>query len=586
MWILENLCHDRPFPRNIYKKFTEKGQENADFSLPICYNSFYCCAGSQMADTGKDVSLLLCPNCGQEISDQDTICPGCGQALEPAENPEILPETEDVAAEETAAETEDISEEIVEETEETTEEIPEETEETIAESEEATEETPAEEPAPEAPKAKKSPLAAILGAIIGLLVIIVVCLAVALTTLSKDGSISNPFASISEKIEKATFDSDGVALTLQDADGNDLEDITNAQLSYYFWGEYYYYVQSYGFYFDASLSLDEQNYSDDMTWQDYFLQSACTSIQQIYALKSEAEAAGFTMPEDYQAEYESTISSMADYAVSAGFTNDDGEGDVLAYIQDSYGSCATEETFEAYLYDSYYVTAYSDEIYNGLTFTDAEIDTYFDENEDMFTTYGIEKSNLPDVNVRHILVEPAEVETTEDEDSAQEAADEDAAWADALAEAQRILEEWQSGEATEDSFAELANTYSTDVGSNTNGGLYEDVYPGQMVSAFNDWCFDETRQPGDTDIVETSYGYHIMYFVGFTDTYYWKDAAESQLRYDTYSAQLDTMVSAYTIVTQDKLAILEPDAVLSIMAQYATDDEDTTDTADTDSAAE
>ena len=35
-----------------------------------------------------------------------------------------------------------------------------------------------------------------------------------------------------------------------------------------------------------------------------------------------------------------------------------------------------------------------------------------------------------------------------------------------------------------------------------------------MVDTFNDWIFDPARQPGDTGIVETTYGYHIMYFVG------------------------------------------------------------------------
>ena len=34
-----------------------------------------------------------------------------------------------------------------------------------------------------------------------------------------------------------------------------------------------------------------------------------------------------------------------------------------------------------------------------------------------------------------------------------------------------------------------------------------------MVEEFNDWCFDAARKPGDTGIVETPYGYHVMYFV-------------------------------------------------------------------------
>ena len=35
-----------------------------------------------------------------------------------------------------------------------------------------------------------------------------------------------------------------------------------------------------------------------------------------------------------------------------------------------------------------------------------------------------------------------------------------------------------------------------------------------MVAPFEEWCFDESRQYGDTGLVRTSYGYHIMYFVG------------------------------------------------------------------------
>ncbi|MBQ3214837.1 MAG: peptidylprolyl isomerase [Oscillospiraceae bacterium] len=86
-------------------------------------------------------------------------------------------------------------------------------------------------------------------------------------------------------------------------------------------------------------------------------------------------------------------------------------------------------------------------------------------------------------------------------------------------EAERLLNEWKDGEATEDTFAALANKHSDD-GDGTTGGLYEDIYPGQMVTNFNDWCFDEARKTGDTDIVETEYGYHIMYYVSDSEQNY------------------------------------------------------------------
>ena len=107
-----------------------------------------------------------------------------------------------------------------------------------------------------------------------------------------------------------------------------------------------------------------------------------------------------------------------------------------------------------------------------------------------------------------------ETETAETESAeAQEQAKEDAKAA-AKTKAEQILKDWKSGDATEDSFAELAKTYSDDTGSNTNGGLYEAVKEGQMVTNFNDWIFDASRKPGDTGIVESDYGYHIIYFVG------------------------------------------------------------------------
>ena len=73
-------------------------------------------------------------------------------------------------------------------------------------------------------------------------------------------------------------------------------------------------------------------------------------------------------------------------------------------------------------------------------------------------------------------------------------------------EAENALQAWKDGDATEESFAALANKLSEDPGSNTNGGLYKQVYKGQMVSEFNDWCFDESRKAGDTGIVANDAG--------------------------------------------------------------------------------
>ena len=117
---------------------------------------------------------------------------------------------------------------------------------------------------------------------------------------------------------------------------------------------------------------------------------------------------------------------------------------------------------------------------------------------------------FPLVNVRHILV--AFTGGTPDSTTGQVIYSEQEK-KDAKLNAELLLENWLAGEATEESFAKLANKYSDD-GDGTTGGLYEDVYPGQMVTNFNDWCFDESRQTGDYGIVESVYGYHVMFYAG------------------------------------------------------------------------
>lgn len=513
--------------------------------------------------------MMLCPKCGQEVAEQEALCPHCGETLiQPETEPTVEPMeesivenvvSEDVPAEdsaETAPEAETATPEEGTEAEAESDESPE------AAAEETAEEVPAEEP-----KKKKSGLAILAGVIIALLLIVVVGLGFALKYVSDGGSLSALASSLTEK----KLDADAKAVTVQNASGETISELDNRMLSFYYWGEYYYFVNSYGFQFDSSLPLDEQVYEEVTdsatgettvtTWHDYFMDCANYSITQIEAMKVEGEAAGFVLPEDYQAEYDAVLESMATNAASAGFVDEDGNGDALAYIQDSYGDDATIETFEQYLYDSYYASAYSDEIYYGFTYETEDLEAYFDENADYFASYGVEKSDIPNVNVRHILVEPEYEEDGTIADESWEAAEE---------EAQRILDEWKAGDATEESFAELANTYSADSGSNTNGGLYDNVYPGEMVETFNNWCFDEGRQVGDTDIVKTDYGYHIMYFVGYTDEYYYLTVAESDMRYYDGNGYLEDMVSQYSAVYTEDADTVYPAAVKTIMESNTT----------------
>ena len=121
----------------------------------------------------------------------------------------------------------------------------------------------------------------------------------------------------------------------------------------------------------------------------------------------------------------------------------------------------------------------------------------------------------------------------------------------AKAKAEEILAAFNAGEKTEEAFGKLAAEKSTDTGSKSNGGLYEDVYPGQMVTNFNDWCFDAARQPGETGLVETEYGYHVMYFVSTSDTTYRDLMIESTLLNNDMVAWETALVEANELTVKN-----------------------------------
>ncbi len=173
---------------------------------------------------------------------------------------------------------------------------------------------------------------------------------------------------------------------------------------------------------------------------------------------------------------------------------------------------------------------------------------------------GTEDNQFPLKNVRHILV-PFMGGTTDPNTGLTTYSDEEKATA--KTEADTILADWKAGEATEDSFAALATEKSTDSGSAANGGLYENVFPGQMVTNFNDWCFDEARKVGDIGIVESSYGYHVMYFVGNSDMSYRNYMIENDLRTTDVNDWYNGLVDAIS-VTEGNTKYVDTDLVINV----------------------
>ncbi len=137
------------------------------------------------------------------------------------------------------------------------------------------------------------------------------------------------------------------------------------------------------------------------------------------------------------------------------------------------------------------------------------------------------------------------------------------AWGITLTKAEKLLKawkkEWKHGEST---FADLARKNSQDPGSTVNGGVYRNVRKGQMTKVLDDWCFDEARQEGDTEILRSEYGYHVLYFCGAGDAAQLQETEEQTAR--RQAALITAAREKYPMtVDYSKILLSEGKAVVS-----------------------
>ena len=94
---------------------------------------------------------------------------------------------------------------------------------------------------------------------------------------------------------------------------------------------------------------------------------------------------------------------------------------------------------------------------------------------------------------------------------------------------------------------------STDSGTASNGGLVSNMRKGAYVQPFEDWSFDPSRQSGDTGIVESEYGFHVMYFVETNELPYWEYKATNTLKSSAVNDWYDAITDGVTAEQLDAI---------------------------------
>ncbi len=329
--------------------------------------------------------------------------------------------------------------------------------------------------------------------------------------------------------------------------------LTNGELQVHYWMQIYEFLEYYGtYYFDYTKGLDTQYYSeeDGITWQQYFIDIAIESWRRYTLLTHLAQQEGFQLDEEAQASLDAMAADLEEMAKEYEYASAED------MIREDMGAGCTLDDYIRYMELRNIGLVYFEEKYESFTPSEEEISAYFDENKATFEASGYKKEDQTLVDVRHILIQLADGE--KDEYSRVNYTDDE--WEQCRQQAQAVLDAYLE-DPTEENFGELAKAHSVD-GSASTGGLYTDVKAGQMVEEFNDWIFDPDRQSGDTDLVKTVYGYHVMYFVSSEVTEGdWYEAAKTQLVSDRANEMIESAGADMPLKVNYKKLVLAENAL-------------------------
>lgn len=351
--------------------------------------------------------------------------------------------------------------------------------------------------------------------------------------------------SVSDK--KAQKWADKVVATI----GN--QKLTNGELQVYYWMEVYTFLNYNGQYaisqgLDYTQPLDQQTYAEyGGTWQQYFLEEALNSWHEEQALALTAQANNVTLSTEDQVELDNLRQSLAASVVETDYPSID------AMLQSDMGAGVTFDDYysyrNTYAFANAWFSAKSEAALEQIT--SADLETYYSQHRTELADKEISKDSGLIYGVRHILFEPPG--GAKDSNGNMNYTEEE--YVRCQREAQALMDEWLEEGGTEALFAQYANDYSADAGSNTNGGLYEGLKAdSDILKEFAAWYSDPVRKVGDYGLVKTSQGYHIMYLSSMEEE--WKVASREALLDEASDAIVAEATGKYPIEVTYKNIVL------------------------------
>ncbi|MCI6808486.1 MAG: hypothetical protein MR887_10605, partial [Clostridiales bacterium] len=176
--------------------------------------------------------------------------------------------------------------------------------------------------------------------------------------------------------------------------------LTNRDLPYYYWQQYYSFASTYSSYasylIDTTKPFDQQMciFDDTLTWQQYFLEGAISTYENISALWQDARLAGFQLDEEDKQYLDELSNNLSIAAAAYGYDSAD------TYLQTAYGPAATMSGYRSFIERYLTASSYLQSLVDAKTYTEDDISAYYDANADGYAASDINKDDTKMVNVR------------------------------------------------------------------------------------------------------------------------------------------------------------------------------------------
>ncbi len=350
-------------------------------------------------------------------------------------------------------------------------------------------------------------------------------------------------------------------------------EITKLEYDYYFNSTVNNYINTYSYFLsymglDTTMPFEEQQYSEDMTWQEYFEQMTFEQLRREYALIDDAKAAGFEY--DITEDYNTFVESAKEAAKNNQMT-------MMGYYKAMFGDYATANNVKPLMENSFIAEAYYDKLMEDNTPAEDVVSDYYEEHKTDYDQVSFYSFSFDPANVSKAPVGTEDDNTGSSEDSETEDDNTDSSENKTIAYtlAEEMKERLEDGEDFETLCVEYApeEQRANYEAQDTEYSFTENTVCSQTNLIYQSWLSDESRKAGDITIIQSE-DTGVCYVLKFVSRTY----DESCL--DTISTNLATeAVTEYMdALLEDQYEVKDIKGEISYLSKNTEDDTENSDT--------